>query len=172
MPHHAKSETLKGDLQRLLFSPKGGIEGLLLTQGSKSLQVSMEHGTADFRALADAVGKPIEVTASADHSPKTKQAVHPVYKLELITKIAGKAMKPNGAEHPINGVVATIHYAKHGEPNGVILESGEFIHTRPAGMKKLKLDVGSKVVAHGETRMTVLGTPLIEAQEVNQVTLD
>jgi hypothetical protein len=46
------------------------------------------------------------------------------------------------------------------------------IHTRPHGMKKLKLDVGSKVVAHREVRMTVLGTPLIEAHEVHRVTLE
>jgi hypothetical protein len=165
-------QTLSGTLQQLLFSPKGGIEGLLVKLGSKSIQVSMEHATADASALAEAVGKPIEVSASADHSPKTKEGVHPVYKLDVVTKIAGKAVKSNGDAHPISGVVATIHYAKHGEPNGVILESGEFIHMRPPGMKKLKLDVGSKVVAHGEMWMTVLGTPLIEADEVNRVTLE
>jgi hypothetical protein len=60
----------------------------------------------------------------------------------------------------------------YGEPNGIILESGEFIHIRPGGMKKLKLKLGSKVSAHGELRMTVLGTPLIEAREVNRVTLE
>jgi hypothetical protein len=172
MSHDAKTETLSGQLQQLLFSPKGGIEGLLLRVGSKSIQVSMAQAPADARALAEVVGKSIEVTASADHSPKTKEGVHPVYKLDVITKIAGKAVKSRGDLHPINGVVATIHYAKHGEPNGVILESGEFIHTRPPGMKKLKLEVGSKVVAVGELRMTVLGTPLIEADEVDRVTLE
>jgi hypothetical protein len=165
MSQHAKVETLNGQLQQLLFSPKGGIEGLLIKVGSKSIQVSMDPATADARALAGAVGEPIEAQGSADHSPKTKDSVHPVYELEFITKIGGKAV------HPISGVVARIHYAKHGEPNGVILESGEFIHTRPLGMKKLKLEVGAKVVARGETRMTVLGTPLIEAHEVNRVVL-
>jgi hypothetical protein len=172
MSHDAKTEILSGTLQQLLFSPKGSIEGLLVKLGSKSIQVSMEHATADASALAEAVGKPVEVSASADHSPKTKEGVHPVYKLDVITEIAGKAVRSNGDAHPISGVVATIHYAKHGEPNGVILESGEFIHTRPPGMKKLKLDVGSKVVARGELRMTVLGTPLIEAREVNRVTIE
>jgi len=172
MSNDSKTETLSGELQQLLFSPKGGIEGLLLKVGSKSIQVPMEQATEDASALAEAIGKPIEVSASADHSPKTKVGVHPVYKLGVITKLAGKAIKLSGDAHPISGVVATIHYAKHGEPNGVILESGEFIHTRPPGMKKLKLDVGSKVAAHGEIRMTVLGTRLIEAREVNRVTLE
>lgn len=170
MSHDAKIETLNGTLRQLLFSPKGGIEGMLLKVGSKLLQVSMESSTADARTLAAAVGKAVEVTASADHSPKTKGGVHPVYKLDGLTQIAGKPVK--AGEHPVTGVVATLHYAKHGEPNGVILESGEFIHTRPPGMKKLKLEVGSKVVAHGELRMTVLGTPLLEAHEVNRMKLE
>jgi hypothetical protein len=172
MSRDAKAETLSGQLQQLLFSPKGEIEGLLMKVGSKSIQLSMDPATADASTFAGAVGKTIEAQGSADRSPKTKDGVHPVYKLEVITKIGGKALKPNGAEHPISGVVASVHYAKHGEPNGVILESGEFIHTRPAGMKKLKLEVGSKVVALGDMRMTVLGTALIEAHEVNRVTLD
>ena len=171
MPHHEKSESLSGLLQRLLFSPKGGIEGLLLKVDSKAIQISMEPGSADANALNDAVGKPIEVKASADHSPKTKYGAHPVYQLDGITKLAGKAFKSNVTQ-PISGIVAHIHYAKHGEPNGVILESGEFIHTRPPGMKKLKLQIGSKVVVHGEARVTVLGTALIEAHEVNRVTLE
>ena len=171
MPYNVKSESLSGHLQRLLFSPKGGIEGLLLQVDHKALQVSMEPGSADAKALNDAVGKPIEVLASPDHLPKTKDGTHRVYQLDSITTLAGKAFKSN-APQPISGVVANIHYAKHGEPNGVILESGEFIHTRPHGLKKLKLQVGSKVVAHGEARTTILGTVLIEAHEVNRVTLE
>jgi hypothetical protein len=170
MPHN-KPENLSGHVQQLLFSPKGGIEGLLLRVGSKSVQVSMKPGTADAHVLSDAVGEAIQVKASADHSPKSKNSAHPVYQLDSISKLAGKAFKSSG-EKPIRGIVAHIHYAKHGEPNGVILESGEFIHTRPPGMKKLKLEVGSKVVAHGEARMTVLGTVLIEANEVNRLKLE
>jgi hypothetical protein len=172
MPHNDKPGTLSGCLQQLLFSPKGGIEGLLLKVAHQPIQVSIEPGCADSRMLNDAIGKPIEVKASADHSPKTKEGAHRVYQLDSITKLAGKTFKSKGHEEPISGVVAMIHYAKHGEPNGVILESGEFIHTRPPGMKKLKLEVGSKVVAHGEARTTVLGTTMIEAHEVNRVTLE
>lgn len=171
MPHNDKSENLSGRLQQLLFSPKGGIEGLLLTVDSKIIQVSMKPGSADANALYDAIGKSIEVRASADLSPKTKSGAHPVYQLDRITMLAGRAFKSDGAR-PIEGVVSHIHYAKHGEPNGVILKSGEFIHIRPHGMKKLKLHVGSKVSAHGEARTTVLGTSLIEAHEVNRVTLE
>ena len=173
MPKETKMQTLTGSLQQLLYSPKGGLEGLLIAGRNKMLQVSMNPATADARALSQALGRSIEVTAEPDHSPKTKDAAHPIYKLGAITKVSGKAFKSNGKGHgEVSGSVASIHYAKHGEANGVILESGEFIHTRPHGMRKLKLRVGSKVVAHGERRMTVLGTSLIEASEVNRVTIE
>ena len=171
MPPRAKAETVTGRLQQLLFSPKGGIEGMLIKSESTLVQVSMEPRTADAGALSNAIGKPIAVKASVDHSPKTKHGAHPVYELLSITKLAAKPFKAAKDAQPVRGVVATVHYAKHGEPNGVILESGEFIHTRPHGMKKLKLDVGSKVIVHGESRITVLGTALIEAEVVNRVTL-
>jgi hypothetical protein len=171
MPHNDNIESLSGHLQRLLFSPKGEIEGLLLDVDSKIIQVSMEPRSTDANVLNDSVGKPIEVAASADHSPKTKGGAHPVYQLDRIRKLGGKAFNAERSQ-PISGVVASIHYAKHGEPNGVILESGEFIHTRPHGMKELKLKVGSKVIANGNIRTTVLGTTLVEAHEVNRVSIE
>jgi hypothetical protein len=71
----------------------------------------------------------------------------------------------------LKGVVAALHYARHGQPNGVVLESGDFIHLRPRGMEQLGLQVGAEVVAHGELRMTVLGTKLLEARELNRVNI-
>jgi hypothetical protein len=173
MSHDSKAQTFRGQLQQLLFSPKGGLEGLLITVRNKTLQVSMAPATAAVAALSQAVGRKIEVTAVPDHSPKTKEGAHPVFKLSAINKLAGKAFKADAEDHDrVSGVVASIHYAKHGEPNGVILESGEFVHTRPHGMKKLKLSVGSRVMARGERRMTVLGTALIEADQVNRVDIE
>jgi hypothetical protein len=172
MPTRSKPKTLSGRLEQLLFSPKGGVEGLLLTVRDQPLQVSMEPATGDPGMLARAVGQSIEVTAVPDHSPKTREAAHPVFKLSAINKVAGKAVKSNGERRDrVSGIVASIHYAKHGEPNGVILDSGEFVHTRPHGMKELKLHVGSKVEARGERRMTALGTGMIEARRVNRVTI-
>jgi hypothetical protein len=114
MSREAKAESLSGTVQQLLFSPKGEIEGLLIKVGAKSVQISMHHATVNARALADAVGESIDVLVSPDHSPKTKKGVHPVHKLDVITKMPGEA----------------------------------------------------------ERRMTVLGTPLTEAREVNRVAIE
>lgn len=56
-----------------------------------------------------------------------------------------------------NGVVSTIHFARHGQQNGVVFESGEFVHMRPHGMQRLQLVISGKVTAIGAVRMTVLG---------------
>jgi hypothetical protein len=172
MPHDRKPEILSGRLQQLLFSPKGSIEGLLLSVKSKTVQVSMKQEEAHATALQQSLGKAIELKALRDHSPKSRHGAHPVYRLHAITKLAGSAPAASDGAPAVHGVVAAIHYSKHGHPNGVILESGEFIHTRPAGMLKLKLKVGSKVRAHGELRLTMLGTSLLEAQEVNRMRLE
>ena len=95
----------------------------------------MESGRGDATALRAALGKQIEVKGLRDHSPKTKHGTHPVYELVRVIKVAGKPFKAAADAKPVQGVVAAIHYAKHGEPNGVMLESGEFIHTRPHGMR-------------------------------------
>ncbi len=174
MKKNTTVETLSGTLQQLLFSPKGVIEGLLLTVRGKPVQISMAPGTVDVSASALIAGQRIVVKASADHSPKTKSAGHPVFKLEAVVKIAGKAMRVHAAgvgPVVLKGVVAALHYARHGQPNGVVLESGEFIHLRPHGMEQLGLQVGAEVVAHGELRMTVLGTKLLEARELNRVNI-
>jgi hypothetical protein len=173
MPHDSTFQTLSGRLRQILFSPKGSLEGLLIEVEDSPIQLSMTPASVDPVALGKSVGKTIEVKARRDHSPKTQHGVHPVYQLHSITKIGGRShISRDGEVISIRGVVTAIHYAKHGEPNGVILEAGEFVHTRPDGMKKLKLKIGSKVTVHGETRMTILGTPLIEAREVNRVTLE
>jgi hypothetical protein len=172
MPHDSTFQTLSGRLRQILFSPKGSLEGFLIEVEDSPIQISITKGSVDAVALGKSVGKTIEVKARRDHSPKTKHGAHPVYQLQSVTKIGGRShTSKDGEDISIRGVVTAIHYAKHGEPNGVILEAGEFVHTRPDGMKKLKLKIGAKVTVHGETRMSLLGTPLIEAREVNRVTL-
>ena len=53
----------------------------------------------------------------------------------------------------------------------MVLETGEFIHMRPHGMAQVGLGVGTKVSAVGDVRMTVPGTRLLEAREVNRIEL-
>jgi hypothetical protein len=158
-------DTLSGTLTQVLLSPKGVIEGVLLSICRKQVQISTAPGAIDEYAHVLVAGVRVVAMAIADHSPKTKGGGHPVFKAEQFTKIGGKVSREltHGAGPMVlKGSVAALHYARHGEPNGVVLESGDIVHLRPHGMEKSGLKVGAKVVAKGKRRMTVLGTTLLE----------
>lgn len=168
------SELISGTCRQLLFSPKGGIEGALVKVKGEIVQISVTPDLGAALARATGPGKRLRVLAVADHSPKTADGAHPVYKFESLADAAGVAIEwPefDDTATSIKGVVAALHYARHGEPNGVVLETGEFIHLRPHGMALVGLGVGSKINAVGEERMTILGTRMLEAQQVNRITL-
>lgn len=170
-----QSELISGTCQQLLFSPKGGIEGALVKVKGAVVQVSMHPDTGAALARSIGPGKRLRVLAVADHSPKTSDGAHPVYQLEALADAAGQAIEwpdTDPTNSSVKGVVASLHYARHGQPNGVVLETGEFIHLRPHGMALLGLGVGAKVHALGTLRMTVLGTRLLEAHQVNRIPID
>ena len=170
-----QSELISGTCQQLLFSPKGGIEGALVKVKGAVVQVSMRPDAGAALAQITGPGKRLRVLAVADHSPKTADGAHPVYQLEALADAAGQAIEwpdADAANSSVKGVVAALHYARHGQPNGVVLETGEFIHLRPHGMALLGLGVGAKVNAVGTLRMTVLGTRLLEAHQVNRIAIE
>jgi len=170
MPH--PTESIVGTCERLLFSPKGGIEGALLKVKGALVQVTMDprEGAALWRGKGP--GSRVRMLADADHSPKARGAAHPVYRFKSFANAAGLAVGGDGPAHTtIKGIVAALHYARHGEPNGVILDGGEFVHLRPQGMVRLGLEVGARVTAVGAVSDTVLGTRMLEAHRVNRVDL-
>jgi hypothetical protein len=170
-----RREFLNGTCERLLLSPKGCIEGALVKVKGKRVQLSCNLETGDVLFRSYGPGKKLRVLATADHSPKTEHGEHPVYEFDCFADAAGKALKSSdGApgQTTITGVVAQLHFARHGQPNGVILETGEFLHLRPHGMAQTGLSPGAKVTAVGEVRMTVFGTRMLEAHRVNRVAID
>lgn len=114
-------------------------------------------------------GKRLRVHAVRDYSPKTLDGVHAVYVFNSLADREGIpiALGDDAVESSVKGTVARIHYARHGQPNGVVLESGEFVHLRPHGMAAIELAPGAKISARGELRMTILGTRLLEAHHAN-----
>ena len=168
------TEFINGTCQRFLFSPKGAIEGALIKQKDTLVQVNVAAGHGAAFASAAGAGKRVRMRAVPDRSPKSANAAHPVYRFECFADISGLAVEPpkaHSGKAKIDGIVAALHFARHGQPNGVILESGEFIHLRPEGMVRTGLEVGSEVRAVGELRMTQLGTPLLEARSVNRIAI-
>ena len=81
-------------------------------------------------------------------------AAHPVY--HLLAAPAG-----------VRGTVTRLNYAKHGEANGVVLDTGDFVHLKPGGVRQVGLKVGDKVVAEGDSRPMEFGGRVVEATVVN-----
>jgi len=171
-----QAEFLEGTCRQFLFSPKGAIEGVLMRVERKLVQVSMTAEQGAVLSLLTRPGQRLRVRAELDRSGKAAESTHPVYKFEALADAEGQALQwpATPTDHDattITGIVAHVHFARHGQPNGVVLEGGEFIHLRPPGMAASGLIVGAAVNATGELRTTLLNTRMLEAQQVNGITM-
>ena len=164
--------TIQGQFKQVIFSPKGGIEGVLLSAEGESLQIVFEKHDEESPAAFESVreGQSVVVAASlAEPSPKGK-GEHPVYAFEHLVSVDGrKPAKQKAHSGPAyQGKVVRLNYARHGAANGVVLDSGDFIHTKPEGMATLKLKVGDAVRADGDAHLLTTGKGwAVEATTVN-----
>ena len=167
-----KLQKFRGVLQDFNFSPKGGIEGFLLHSDGQTVQVNV---TAEVGfAVVRGIGQNVEATVEPETDDgQDSQRDHPVYRLVALTGTDGKHLIFAGPGErevvTVQGVVKRINYARNGEANGVVLDSGDFIHLKPEGMKRADLKVGDQVTAEGTAGMMPLGQQVVEAKTVNGV---
>ncbi len=103
----------------------------------------------------------------AEPSPKGKPP-HEVYQLERLVSVDGKPAAPAHEPAEVSGTVVRFNYARHGAPNGVVLDTGDFVHTKPDGLERLGLKVGDAVKAEGDVRTLAAGSGrVVEARTVN-----
>ena len=170
MKHHL-SRVIVGIVQYPLFSPRGDIEGVLLKQDGQLLQISFAPDVGTRLAARLQPRKRLRVIATEDRTGRVG-VDHAVYAFESLASADGQPITTTDRPTRLVGTVARIHYAKHGEANGVLLESGDFVHLRPHGMEVLKPTAGSRITAYGSMRPTVLGVKVLEAQEANGVQIE
>lgn len=73
----------------------------------------------------------------------------------------------------MKGTVEFLNFARHGEANGVILQSGDFLHLTPDGMQTSRVKVGDSIVAEGAIRrMARSDQRVLEALTVNGIALN
>ncbi len=179
--HHAKVaevdvEILNGIIQHYNFSPKGGVEGLLLQDGDRTVQVNVPPEAWVAIASAAVVGQAVQVSVIPEpESGKHPRGEHPVYRFISLQPASGPRSPGNGSvvegDVKVEGIVSRFNYAKHGEANGVVLQNGDFLHLKPDGMKQAGLSLGESVAAQGTARPMLLGHRVIEAEVVNGVEL-
>jgi len=165
-------QIIEGRFQHVFYSPRGQIEGILIDVDGESIQLVFgrhdNNAPSQFRSLKP--GKMLVVNASTKGpSPKGARA-HCVYRFKKLVSIEGR--KP-GKRKPIKseisaGKIAYFNYARHGEANGVVLDTGDFIHMRPKGFSQFNLKVGDKVRSDGEIHQLIAGSGrVVAAMRVN-----
>jgi hypothetical protein len=179
MPHPVHDTvdvwSVEGRFHHLVYSPSGGIEGVLIdTDGVATQFVFGRHDDGAASAFAGLqVGQALVIEGTEEGPPpkpgKAKaEAAHTVYRFERLASIDGEAPPHAGAEADVSGTVVRFNYARHGEANGVVLDTGDFVHTKPDGFARLGLKVGDKVRAEGRAQPLATGEGrVVEAARVN-----
>lgn len=151
------SETLDGVFRHMIYSPRGEHEGVLLERRGEPLQLVFEHHDEEAPGAFAGVrpGQTVSVEAVAQGpSPKGK-GEHPVHAFVRLLSVDGAPPappKPAAGGAAYRGKVVRFNHARHGAANGVVLDTGDFIHTRPEGLARLKIKVGDTVEADGDAQ--------------------
>jgi hypothetical protein len=156
-----------GTIESLNVSPKGFYEGFLLRTAKNLIQINLPKGGPSTQATGLSSGEQLAVEVESE-APQGEPA-HPVFRLVRI--LGAHALGADGSDtqgsHRFSGSVVTLNYALHGEVNGGILDSGDFLHLKPEGARAVDLKVGMKVEGLGMTKPMVGGHSVIEADDVN-----
>lgn len=175
----SRAETVTGIVKTLNFAPKGEIDGVMIEVGGDLVQINVPHEVDDH--VRSLIGR--EVTVRTQPEPKVDDhpsGDHPVFKLAAFLDHAGGARdlaaqkrKPPSAGHAgpveVSGIVVRLNYAKHDEANGVVLDTGDFVHLKPDGMKRAALKVGERVNAKGKGSPLSTGGHAVDADVCNGI---
>lgn len=164
-------KTMRCVITALNFSPKGTVEGLQVEADDEFAQIVFSRETGNEIARTITIGQTLDLVVETGHSSTSSGSFHPVY--QFISR--KRCEKPGDAATPqsgvIIGVVARLNYARHGKANGVVLDSGDFIHLKPAGMRRIELNIGDRIEANGTSQMMELGGRIVEPTTINGVRL-
>jgi hypothetical protein len=153
MPKHAQPSAplqLRGEVVAFNISPKGDVEGVLLTTPTGDAQVNFpkHDGGSLSQSMKAGTNVTLHVKLENDHE------AHPVYQL-------------CDANAEVTGTVVRLNFALHGEVNGCHLDDGTFVHLKPEGAKKHSLRVGDKVRAIGSRRVGSAAV-VVDARELEK----
>ncbi len=160
-----------GTYLHLVHDPKGGVEGFLVQADGETIQFVLDkHDDASGALVATLKSGQAVVVAGEALPPSPKgRGAHPVRAFRKLVSIDGqRPSKVDAAATGYAGKIVRFNYARHGAPNGYVLDSGDFIHVKPDGFTKLGLKVGDAVRAQGDAHFLATGGGwAVEAERVN-----
>lgn len=147
-----------GTIKSLNVSPKGSYEGILLAVGQQTIQVNFPKQEPNGLGFKWVPGATLRLAVAPEEPYGAPE--HKVFR--LIQIIGTEDM-----HRRFSGRVERSNYALHGEVNGGILESGDFLHLKPEGAQVASLKGGMTLEGKGEMKPMFGGHFVIEAEEVN-----
>jgi hypothetical protein len=148
------------------ISPKGTYEGFLLKSGKNVVQINLPKER--LHSFADGWPSTGKISVEVEAEDSWGAPAHKVFRLvRVIDNGSRKAEDGPHIRNHFSGRIDRLNYALHGEVNGGILESGDFLHLKPEGARAINLAVGMAVEARGKTRPMPGGRFVIDADEVN-----
>jgi hypothetical protein len=166
-------QTISGTVDSYNLDPRGMPSGIVLKDGDRVAQLNLPPPLGVAISTAAPIGQKITATGF----PISVQGARAIYRLDGLTTADGKQFNlPRPGEQPevshVEGIVKQLNYAPRGEVDGVILDTGDFVHVGPREAAQLNLAVGLKITAEGYTRPMLAGHNAIEATKVNDLTID
>jgi hypothetical protein len=171
-----KVTALRGRVSGFNLSPKGVPEGILLDVADDVGIVQVNFDSEVAGQLTRVVSEGQAVAVDATEADAHAEAAHAVFDLVRLHDAGGKLLLvAEGSPEPdvsVRGKVVRLNHARRGEVNGGILDSGEFVHLKPHGVKAIGgLSVGQTLEARGEVRSGWSGHRVIEARTANGIAI-
>lgn len=160
-----------GTIESLNVSPKGTFEGLLLKTSKGRVQVNFASELSGYFVGVAKSGA--EIKLPVEPWEAREGGVHDVFRLneDFAVRIQEKD-RSSKSERQFAGKIVRLNYALHGEVNGGLLDSGEFLHLKPHGAAQVKLKRGMLVSGEGKRKPATGQTIVIEAEQVNGIRLE
>jgi hypothetical protein len=173
--HPAKKDGQKDLVGRYLqpiLNPKGDLEGVLLEVNGAPVQVVIDPNEEAEFFDGISPGQSLKIKAAPVAPSPKGEPVHPVFRFHALQAVNGKKPKDAKKSGVFKGKVLRLNFAKHGVPNGVILDTGDFIHLRPRGFNDAGLSIGDDVKASGKAKRMAQGGFVVEAAEINGLIIE
>jgi hypothetical protein len=161
------SQSISGEVQGYNLDPRGNVSSIVLKDGDHFDQLNLPPDAGAAVSAAAPVGQTVQATGFAEVNAGDRV----IYRLLSLTGANGQKITLPSRESRqtlhVEGSVKQLNYGRRGEVDGVILDTGDFVHLDPRSAATLNLAVGQKVVADGTGQPMLSGHNVIEASNVN-----
>jgi hypothetical protein len=158
-------QSVEGVVDGYNLDPHGEVDSVVLKAGDRLAQFNLPPHLSAVLTAAAPVGQKVTLAGV----PERAVGDRTLYRLTKLTGPDGKSIDVGtpGAEQPahVDGTVKRLNISPRGEVDGVLLDTGDFVHTGPESAATLA--VGAKLTADGPAQPMLDGHKAIEATTVN-----